>query len=269
MDSRQARLQLSHEGRVAHVLLAAPRANVLNRDMIGDLLRIFAQLSSDVRLQVIVVTGEGPNFSYGASVEEHLPEQIEATLKHLHSLLIAVANAPAPTIAAVRGQCLGGGFELALACDLVLAEETAKLGCPEIKLGVFPPAASALLPGKIGSAWSSRIVLTGHSFSGKELAACGLISRLAAPGDLDAELERWLASDFLPRSAAALRHASAAARLQTRRALEQDLPAIEEIYVGRLMKEPGAEEGIRAFLEKREPQWNTSEIPARAGTKTG
>ncbi len=267
MESRHARLELSHAGRVAHVFLAAPKANILNREMMHELQTIFIQLGLGSNPNVIVVTGEGPNFSFGASVQEHLPGEIEGTLKQLRDLLITLVNVPAPTIAAVRGHCLGGGFELALACDLVLAEETAQFGCPEIKLGVFPPAASALLPGKVGSAWSSRIVLTGDSFSRRELAGSGLISRLAAPGELDAELERWLASDFLPRSTAALRHASAAARLTTRRALAEDLHLLEEIYLASLMREPGADEGIRAFLEKREPQWSTSEIPARAGAK--
>jgi len=268
MECCRARLELSRSGQVAHVLLAAPKANIVNREMLRDLQSILTQLSSGGNPQVIVVTGEGPNFSFGASVEEHLPDEIEGTLKNLHQLLIALVNAPAPTIAAVRGYCLGGGFELALACDLILAEETAQFGCPEIKLGVFPPAASALLPGKVGSAWSSKIVLTGNSFSGKELASYGLVSRLAAPGELNSELERWLESDFLPRSTAALRHAAAAARLQTQRAIDIDLPVLEEFYLARLMKEPDAVEGIRAFIEKREPQWSRSEPFARVGTKT-
>ena len=263
MDLRRAKLELSHDGQVATVVLAAPKANILDREMMRDLDRILNGLISGLNPKVIVITGEGPSFSFGASVREHLSDEIELTLNQLRELLIAVAKAPAPTIAAVRGHCLGGGFELALACDMIAAEETAQFSCPEIKLGVFPPAASALLPVRAGSGWASKIVLTGNTYSGQELAAAGVVSRLAAAGELDKELERWLESDFLPRSTAALRHAAAAARLPVLRALEQDLPLLEKIYLDRLMREPDALEGIRAFLEKREPQWSAVGSAAR------
>ncbi|HUJ29671.1 MAG TPA: enoyl-CoA hydratase/isomerase family protein [Candidatus Acidoferrum sp.] len=255
MDLRRTRLEFAHQGQVATVVLAAPKANILDCEMLRELDWILNGRISSLHPKVIVITGEGPSFSYGASVREHLPDAIELTLKQLRELLIAVAKAPAPTIAAVRGHCLGGGFELALACDMIAAEETAQFGCPEIRLAAFPPAASALLPVRVGSSWASQIVLTGNPYSGKDLAAAGLVSRLAAEGELDGELERWLESDFLPRSAAALRHAAAAARLRVLRALEQDLPVLERIYLDKLMREPDAVEGIRAFLEKREPRW--------------
>ena len=255
LDLRRARLELSCDEQVATLVLAAPKANILDREMMRDLDWTLNGLRPGANPKVIIISGEGPSFSYGASVREHLPDEIESTLKQLRELLIAVAHAPAPTIAAVRGHCLGGGFELALACDLILAEETAQFGCPEIKLGVFPPAASALLPVKAGLGWASKIVLTGDTYSGKDLFAAGVVSRLAAAGELDVELSRWLRSDFLPRSAAALRHAATAARLPMLRALERDLPLLECIYLDKLMREPDVVEGIRAFLEKREPQW--------------
>jgi len=263
MDSSRARLEVSHDGQVATAVLAAPKANILDRGMLRDLGSILKGAISRLNPKVIVIRGEGPSFSFGASVSEHLPDQIEPTLNELRELLIAVAKVPAPTIAAVRGHCLGGGFELALACDLIAAEETAQFGCPEIKLGVFPPAASALLPVKAGSGWASKIVLTGSTYSGKDLAVAGVVSRLATAGDLDGELERWLESDFLPRSAAALRHAAAATRLPVLRALERDLPLLEKIYLEELMREPDAVEGIRAFMEKREPRWLASGAAVR------
>jgi cyclohexa-1,5-dienecarbonyl-CoA hydratase len=183
----------------------------------------------------------------------------------LRQLLVLVAEAPAPTIAAVRGQCLGGGFELVLACDLVFAEETAKFGCPEIKLGVFPPAASALLPVRVGSGWASNMVLTGDTWTGAGAAGTGLVSRLAAAGELDMKVEDWLQSDFLPRSAAALHHAARAVRAPILSALEKDLPRLERIYLDELMVEPDAVEGIRAFLEKRSPVWvqPDNKLPAK------
>src|SRR5271167_2843231 len=254
----KVRLEFEHEGQVARVVLAAPEANIVDQAMMAGLESVFDQLAARRDLKAILLTGEGPNFSFGASVQEHLPEQISGTLTRLHALLRRIAEGPAPTIAAVRGQCLGGGLELALACDLILAEETAQLGCPEIQLGVFPPAASALLPARIGAGPAASLVLTGASMSGATAVAIGLVARTAGPGQLDAVLAQWLAADFLPRSPSALRYAALAARRPLMRALEQDLPVIERLYLKDLMSEPDAAEGIRAFLEKRPPRWRQS-----------
>lgn len=251
----KARLTFEHNHQVARLTLAAPKANILDRQMMADLEKILDELQARRDLKAIVVAAEGPHFSYGASVEEHLPEQIAATLARLHRLLRRLVELPAPTIAAVRGQCLGGGFELVLACDLVLAEETAQFGSPEIKLGVFPPAASALLPARIGAGPAAALVLTGASWNGKTAAAAGLVARTAPEGELDAELAAWLAADFLPRSPVALRQAALATRRACQHALAEDLPELERRYLEDLMAEPDATEGIRAFLERRPPRW--------------
>jgi cyclohexa-1,5-dienecarbonyl-CoA hydratase len=254
--SARARLEFSHDDRVARLVLAAPKANVLDRRMMGDLEEACATLANRRDLHAIVLTGEGPSFSFGASVEEHLPGQIGPTLDALDRLLSALLALPAPTLAAVRGHCLGGGFELALACDLILAEETAHLGCPEIKLAVFPPAATALLPARIGAAPAAELLLTGRSWTGVEAAHHGLVTRVAGEGALDDELDAWLEVAFLPLSPAALRHAVAAARRPLRRALDEDLPEHERRYCEELMSEPDALEGLQAFLEKRPPRWS-------------
>ena len=115
------RVEFEHDGQVARVVLAAPKANIVDQAMMADLESAFESLASRRDLKAIVLIGERPNFSFGASVQEHLPEQISGTLTRLNGLLRRIAEAPAPTIAAVRGQCLGGGLELALACDLILA----------------------------------------------------------------------------------------------------------------------------------------------------
>jgi cyclohexa-1,5-dienecarbonyl-CoA hydratase len=250
------RVEFEHEGQVACIVLAAPKANIVDQAMIAELESAFDGLAARRDLKAIVLTGEGPNFSFGASVQEHLPEQISGTLARLHALLRRIAEAPAPTIASVRGQCLGGGLELALACDLVIAEETPQLGCPEIQLGVFPPAASALLPVRIGAGPAASLVLTGTSVTGTAAAAIGLLARTAGPGQLETVLAKWLAADFLPRSPSALRCAALAVRRPLMHALEHDLPVLERLYLQDLMSEPDAAEGIRAFLEKRPPSWS-------------
>jgi cyclohexa-1,5-dienecarbonyl-CoA hydratase len=258
----KARLLRAGDGRVAQVLLAAPKANILDAEMVSDLDAIFTSLESDRDLRAIVIEGEGPHFSFGASVEEHLPDQIEGALARLGGLLRSVAAAPAPTIAAVRGQCLGGGFELALACDVIIAEEQAQLGVPEIRLGVFPPAASVLLPLRIGLAGASAMILTGESWSGLQAMERGLAARVAAGGDLGLVVTAYVEEHFASRSPAALRHATRVVRRDVVKALRDELPNVDRIYLDELMREPDAYEGIRAFLERREPRWVRKEVSA-------
>lgn len=252
---QKIKLGFTHQGRVARLWLSAPKGNILDRGMIAELSAALDECRKH-SLHAIVISAEGPHFSFGASVEDHLPENIAPTLAALHALLRQLANAPAPTIAAVQGQCLGGGFELVLGCDLMLAEESARFACPEIKLGVFPPAASALLPARLGTARAASLVICGGALDAMEAAACGLVSRTAAAGQLEQVLQKWLEADFLTRPAIALRCAADAVRCSVRGALEEDLPAVERLYLEVLMASPDPVEGIRAFLEKREPAWD-------------
>jgi cyclohexa-1,5-dienecarbonyl-CoA hydratase len=259
----KVRLELTHNGQVARMTLSAPKANILDTAMMLGLGAALDELAAQKNLKAIVLEGAGAHFSFGASIEEHLPDRIGDTLTHLRNLLMKMAAAPAPMIAAVRGQCLGGGFELALACDLIVAEDSAQFGLPEIKLGVFPPAGAALLPVRVGSGRAAEMVLTGVSWTAERAYAAGLVNRVFSSGDLDWQLDAWLESDFLPRSAAALRFAAQACRRPLMRALEIDLPALERLYLDELMGQPDAVEGVLAFMEKRQPHWSQDQaIPA-------
>ena len=257
MTEKRAKLELTDEGKVARVYLADPRSNIVDLAMMEDLNEILDGLADRRDLVAVVLGAEGPSFSYGASVPEHLPDQIGRALAGLHGLIGRLLELPAPTIAAVRGQCLGGGLELVLACDLIQAEETAQLGVPEIKLGVFPPAASALLPPRLGSGRAAALILTGTTWTGTEAAAVGLVTRLALDGDLDSALNSWLGKEFVHRSPVGLLHAARAVRRSSRRAVADELPELERQYLEELMAEPDAVEGIQAFLDKREPQWSS------------
>ncbi len=253
MNFEKIRLEFTHEERSARITLAAPKANILDRLMIRELDAAFSQCASH-ELNAIILDAEGPHFSFGASVQEHLPHRIAGTLQALHALLRRIFEAPAPVIAAVRGQCLGGGFELALTCDLIICDHTALFASPEIKLGVFAPAASALLPVRCGQALASRLLLTGTPIGAEEATRFGLVARLA--DDIDVQLGELLKSDFLSLSPSSLKFACRAVRHPLRRIFEQDLPELEQLYLRDLMTTADAEEGIRAFLEKRAPRWN-------------
>jgi len=252
------KFSFEHDGQVARVTLAAPKANIIDQAMMTALATAFDDLRNRPPLKVVILTAEGPHFSFGASVQEHLPEQVRSMLSRFGRLLDQMLDLPAVTVAAVRGQCLGGGFELALACDFIVAEEGAAFACPEIKLAVFPPAAAVLLPVRIGASRATELVLTGAAWNAAQATEAGLTVRTAPPGQLEVTAETWIRDHFLTLSPVALRYAVRAARLPLRRALREDLPQVERMYLDELMAEADAVEGLRAFMEKRPPRWGKS-----------
>jgi cyclohexa-1,5-dienecarbonyl-CoA hydratase len=254
------RLDFPFDPSVARVTLACAKGNILDKTTVLALDGIFESLSDRRDLRAVVLCSEGPHFSFGASIEEHLPREIDAALGRLGCLLRRIAQTPAPTIAAVRGQCLGGGLELVLACDLVIAEETALLGLPEIRLGVFPPAGCALLPVRVGAARAAEMILTGRSRRAREAYETGLVTRLAPAGQLEEELWLWIREYFLPRAPSALRYAARALRRDVVRALDEVLADLDRMYLEEMMPEGDAEEGIRSFLERREARWSRNEV---------
>ena len=161
-----------------------------------------------------------------------------------------------PVLAKISGQCLGGGLELALICNFLSADKTAKLGQPEILLGVFPPPASVILPLKIGNAKAEEIILTGKSISADEGKAIGLINEVFENREeMEKGLDEWITNNILSKSASSLRSTVKASRTTFNHLLRKMLPAVEEMYVKELMETDDANEGINSFLEKRKPVW--------------
>lgn len=245
------------DGAIAVLELGPPPANVLDRARIAALREGLAALAGEPALKAILIRGAGAHFSYGASVPEHLPGEVETMLPEFHALLreLGAPSLP-PVIAVVRGRCLGGGLELALACDLIAVAEDAQLACPEVKLGVFPPAGAALLSARAGAGRALDLVCSGRAIRGAEAAAWGLAAICAPAGALDAKVEEWAREHLLTLSGSALRHARRAARAPLRRALEETLPALERQYLEELMATRDAREGLDAFLAKRAPKWS-------------
>jgi cyclohexa-1,5-dienecarbonyl-CoA hydratase len=231
------------------------KGNLVSAAAVAALRESLDGVKGDPHIKLIALEGRGPDFSFGASIPEHAPGEIERVLPDMHKLVFDLLDAPAPTAAIVRGQCLGGGFELALACDFIFAAEDAVLGLPEVKLGVFPPAGAALLPARVGAARAARAVLTGETRPAAEWHAAGLVALVAPAARLANEIERWFNTHLKPRSAAALRHAALAARFALREQVARTLPALEQLYLSRLMRTADAAEGVAAFMEKRAPRW--------------
>lgn len=240
-------------GALWRVRLATPRANVLDEAKVAELRAIQARAREERTLKAILLEGAGEHFSFGASVEEHLPGRFESMIRSFHALVRELVAGDVVWLAAVRGQCLGGALELVSICHRVFATPEARLGQPEIALAVFPPVASVVLPERVGRGAAEGLCLSGESVSGQEAARIGLVDELAED-PAEAALA-WARRCLLPRSAAALRLAVRAVRAPLVRRLTADLAAVEALYLDELMATRDAVEGLTAFLEKRPPSW--------------
>ncbi|MFI5164749.1 MAG: enoyl-CoA hydratase-related protein [Bacteroidia bacterium] len=253
---QKIKLSFTHENSVAQILLDDGKGNILDHIMIDELQYVLDSFSGRQDLKLIVLEGAGKHFSFGASVEEHKKEFAARLLKVFHQLFYSLMDLSIPALAKVSGQCLGGGLELALMCNFIFADKSARFGQPESVLGVFPPPASLLLPEKIGYARAEELLITGKIITAEEAKLIGLINEKSDDKDsLHAEVNAWIEKNILPKSASSLRYSVKAARINLNHSLSHFLPQLESMYVNELMKTYDANEGIISFLEKRKTVW--------------
>ncbi len=249
--STAIRHDVSAGGAVQTVTLDQAPGNVIDIAMCSELTPVLETAAAAPDSKVLVLRGAGENFCFGASVPEHLPDVAPEMLSAFGDVLRRLVGFPYPTLAAVQGRCLGGGFEIALACGLILAEDDAVFGSPEIRLGVLAPAATALLAGRV----AEDVLLTGRDLSAPEAHRLGIVNDLVPVGELEGAVAAYAEEHFLPRSAASLRIATKAIRTRQSTAFAEHLAAAEELYVEELLPLHDGSEGIRAFMERRPPQW--------------
>ncbi len=253
------RIEYSHNNSIARIILDDGKGNVLDAIMMSELQELLNSFKGKNELKLITFEGEGKHFSFGASVEEHTRENAPQMLKSFHQLFYTLGELSIPTAAKISGQCLGGGLELALACNFMFADETAKLGQPEIILGVFPPPASLILPLKLGSAKADELLITGKVITAERGKEIGLLNEVYDDKEaMNTEVEKWISKQILPKSASSLRYATRAGRTFFNHIIGKFLPELESTYVDQLMETKDANEGIQSFLEKREPVWQNS-----------
>lgn len=256
---KKIKITYTHDNSVARVILDDGKGNVLDHVMMEELQSLLNSFTTNKDLKLITFEGAGKHFSFGASVEEHTKELAVTMLRNFHQLFYTLRDLSIPTIAKISGQCLGGGLELALMCNLLFADKSAKLGQPEIVLGVFPPPASIILPEKIGLARAEELLLTGHSIHAEEAASLGLINHvLNDKSSLHAWTEEWISINITPKSASSLRFSVKASRAKFNHIISNFLPQLESLYISKLMETHDANEGINSFLEKRKPVWNNN-----------
>lgn len=245
----------SRNGAWRRIVLTAPPGNLLSLELVRALGASVHALESQRGIKWLTIEGAGGEFSYGARIQEHLPEMMRTVLPETHRVLKRLLAFPAPTAALVEGRCLGGGFELALSCDDMIATESAVFGLPEIRLAAFAPAAAALLPLRVGASRATRTIVTGQTQDARYWYDSGLLSMVAPQASLLDAAGAWFDAHLAPHSAVALSHAVAAARLTLRAQAEPALDAAERDYLGGLLNTHDAVEGVQAWLEKRPPQW--------------
>jgi cyclohexa-1,5-dienecarbonyl-CoA hydratase len=250
-----AALRIERDGAIARIVLDRPPLNVLSREMNRALAIAADELAGAPDIAVLVLAGgSARGFSAGVEVADHVPETVAEMLADFHSAIRAIGRLDCVTIAAIHGFALGGGLELALSCDLIVCEEDAQLGLPEIELGCYPPVGAALLPQRIGWNVACELVLSGEPMTPSRAHALGLVNRICATGTL-AQATQALLGSLLAKSPAVLREAKRALRDGAELPPAPALRRIEERYLSDLAPLVDAREGIRAFLEKRRPVW--------------
>lgn len=248
---------VERQASVARLMINRPPLNILDLATLREMRRKLEGAFGEAGLCLIEIRGSGSKaFCAGTDIRDHFPERAPEMLREFHALVRAVLYASCPTLAVVRGYCFGGGMELALACDFILASKDARFGQPEIKLGSFPPVAAAVLPRLVSEKKALEIILTGETFDAAEAYRLGLVNRVVAANQLEKEVKNFTNS-LLAKSPQVLALARKATRLGSRDGFESALRESERIYLEELLATEDAAEGLRAFLEKRPPKWGS------------
>ena len=236
------------------ITLNRPPVNVLNIAMMEEMTQVLSEWQGRKDLKVVLFNARGKCFSAGVDVGEHMGDLAPKMIDAFHRIFRLMDKVGAVTVASVYSSCLGGGCEVAVFCDLVIAGESAKFGQPEIQVGVFPPIAAQIMPRIMGRKAAMDLILSGRIITAAEALHMGLINKVAKDETLEDET-RVFVKPFLKLSAEVLRLTKKAVMAGLRDDLEPSLKAIEDIYLNELMKTHDAREGLKAFLEKRKAAW--------------
>lgn len=244
------------EDRVGRITFARPPLNIFNVAMVNEINRALNICGSERDMVAILFDAvpESRAFTAGVAIEEHVVETVYQMLDAFHGIFRSLEIMAKPTIAVVDGAALGGGCELVAGCDIVVASERAHFGQPEIKLGLFPPVATVLLPRVIGDKRARELLLTGDLIDAREAGRLGLVNYVLPAAQVERKTNEIL-NKLRELPVPALEATVRALALARGKSFEDGLTRIEDLYLNELMKTSDAAEGIQAFLEKRRPFW--------------
>lgn len=247
-------IELRVDAGVATVTLNRPPVNVLNIEMMEEVNAALLALREQRAVKVLVIRAKGKTFSAGVDVADHTRDKVSRMLQVFHRIFETIRMLDVVSVAAVQGPALGGGFELAIGCNLIVAGESARFALPEIKFGVFPPVACVVLPRISPRRKAMEWILTGQDIPPEELRQYGLINRIFPDQEFDAGLTAFVAQ-LTDKSAPVLQLAKRAQYESYYSTYDDALSKAENLYLRDLMTLADPHEGIQAFLEKRDPSW--------------
>jgi len=239
---------------VGTITLNRPPVNILNIAMMNEINGVLKEWQANPDLKALLFDAKGKCFSAGVDVGEHMGDLAPKMIEAFHGMFRLMNGYEIPTVASVYGSCLGGGCELAVFCDMVIAADDMKLGQPEIQVGVFPPIAAQIMPRIIGRKAAMELILSGRIIGADEALNLGLVNRVVARDALETETAAFI-KPYRKMSAMVLRKTKKALFAGLRDDFEASLGLIEEIYLQELMPTEDAQEGLKAFLEKRKAEW--------------
>jgi len=244
-----------HPGpRVASIVLNRPPLNIINIELLDELNAAWSEVE-DLKAQVAVISGAGDRaFCAGVDVADHAPDKIEAVLEKFHRTILRIRRSDCVSIAAIHGHTLGGGAELAMMCDLIVAADDTQIGQPEIALGCCPPVAVAYLPGAVGFHKATEMVLLGEPVTASEAERLGIISKVVPRASLNQAVDSYV-EKLLSKSSAVLALTKRALREGAGHHFEKALDRAQELYLRDLIRTEDMVEGMNAFLERRPPSW--------------
>jgi len=246
-------IKVKNEAGLITITLNKPPLNVITIPMLAELADAFAWTKQE-EAKLILLNAEGKAFSAGVDVADHTPDKVNTMIETLDRLFINMYENEKPIVAAVQGLVLGGGCELVITCDMVVASEKAKFGQPEIAVGVFPPTAALLLPQLTSMPHAMEVILSGEIIDAARAEKLGLVNTVLPAESFDEGVQQFL-QKFMALSPVVLKYTKKAVRAGLNKGFVEGLKAIDDIYLNELMPTADAQEGLTAFMEKRQPVW--------------
>ena len=251
------KFQFTHfrvDGSVARLTLNHPEHNLLNEAMLRELADGIGSVSGKAAVKVILLEASGKVFCGGVDIGEYTADRAFSMLDAFHSVCIAMVEAAQPVVVVVDGPAIGGGAELVAYGDLVIATPRARFALPEITIGMFPPLASTMFPHIIGPKRAMELILTGEAITAERARDLGLVNRLVPEAQLQTAVNDLIAkisSQSGPVLGMAKKAVIGGMGISLRDALRNSM----SIFLNELYRTEDSQEGLRALLEKRKPQW--------------